>query len=73
LNFFGFLALNSSGEENLSIIASSTLSTFSQVFHETQMISSFEIPITFSISFETLSGFAAGKSILFKTGMISNP
>jgi hypothetical protein len=37
------------------------------------MISSFEIPITFSISFETLSGFAAGKSILFNTGMISNP
>jgi hypothetical protein len=73
LNFLGFFALNSSGDWNLSIMASNTLSTFSQVFQETQIISSFEIPITFSISLETLSGFAAGKSILLRTGIISSP
>jgi hypothetical protein len=72
LNFFGFFALNSSGDENLSMIASNTLSTFSHVLPETQIISSLGIPITFSISVETLSGFAAGKSILLSTGMISN-
>jgi hypothetical protein len=72
LNFFGFFALNSSGDENLSIMASRTLSTFSHVFHETHIISSLGIQITFSISVDTLSGFAAGKSILFSTGMISS-
>nr|DAX62125.1 MAG TPA: hypothetical protein [Caudoviricetes sp.] len=55
------------------MIASSTLSTFSQVFPETQIISDLSNPIIFSISPATLSGFAAGRSILLRTGMISRP
>jgi hypothetical protein len=55
----------------LEIIASKTASTHSPVFHETRNISSLGIQITFSISCATLSGFAAGKSILFRTGIIS--
>jgi hypothetical protein len=55
----------------LEIIASKTASTHSPVFHETRNISSLGIHITFSISCATLSGFAAGKSILFRTGIIS--
>ena len=62
-----------SGLSIRSMIASRTLSTFSPVFPETQMISSLGNPMTFSISMATLSGFAAGRSILLRTGMISKP
>jgi cyanate permease len=53
------------------MMASRTASTHSQVFQETKYISSLGIQITFSISLATLSGFAAGRSILFSTGIIS--
>ena len=73
VNFLGFFFLWSAGLSMRWMMASRTRSTFWPVFHDTQMISSLGVQITFSISMATLSGLAAGRSILFSTGIISNP
>jgi uncharacterized lipoprotein YbaY len=43
----------------------------SPVLAETRIASEVSMPITSSISFDTRSGSAEGRSILFRTGMIS--
>gem|GEM_PF-1408275 len=71
-NFLLCLAKNDKGSSILCIIASKTSSTFCPVFPDTAIISSRSIPIRCSSSLATLSGLAAGRSILFNTGIISN-
>jgi len=53
------------------MIRSNTLSTLTQVFADIQIMSSCGIHNKFSISAHTLCGSAAGRSILFSTGIIS--
>ena len=59
------------GSGNLSTIASKSSSIPSPVFAETSIEFLVSIPMTSSICFFTFSESDAGRSILFKTGIIS--